>query len=589
MKKFTIAMAALAVAFTAFAAPVSLQKMNQPAPRKGVVTRSAMMAVSQQLAKDNRTVAGALNKARRALADPADLPAPDQIAAPITQQPEGAVTLCAKEGLGYNFNWFLGVYTQDICGGLTNVCVSSDGSKIYIQKPIFFDAEAAENWIVGDLADGVATFSFPQCIAETDFYGDGELIKDYAFVMEYGEDEEGGWYFPCADQKLSFEFKDDGSLVPLFDDELMLGMCAYYSEDEVDEGEEPGYSWLAVGDFIYSIAPITDKPVAVPDDVVFEENWVRISNYATVPVGIGFSGDKVFVRGLFNAEGMENSSVEGTLSADGKSVSFKRGQYFGPYFEGGTTAYFFPFELVGEEGFEEVVMLDELVFVYDAEAKVLSNDKYYAISCSPEKLFYYEFEQNPRFYVPAAEFEVKALPDPVVAYFSEENEDYDEDAYCDFYFPTYDADFNPLDTSKLFYQVWIDNELYTFYSDEYWMPEGVESMTDIPFGFNTEDTDVYEFMADGNMMEFNIHARGAECIAFRTLYKDGDKVIYSPMVSVLGEFSKVNGINADRRAESVRFFDLNGVRVANPTNGLYIKQTVYSDGTVSHVKNVVAK
>ena len=52
------------------------------------------------------------------------------------------------------------------------------------------------------------------------------------------------------------------------------------------------------------------------------------------------------------------------------------------------------------------------------------------------------------------------------------------------------------------------------------------------------------------------------------------------------EGSGVNEINADASVQSVKYYDLNGIEVKNPSNGIYVVRTTYTDGTVTTAKTV---
>lgn len=507
---------------------------------------------------------------KKAIAGPSDS---DKV---IEETPEGKLTQYFKTGGSYGYNMFTGLVFQEMYGALSKVVISDDNKHLYLQNPIYFNYPSENNWIKGDINGDEVTFTFPQLIDIDAYYDDEgnleEAYYDYAVCLEFmtTETDEEGFYYPAQKQTYSFRMNPDGSLTSLEDSGVMIGACNW-SEDN------NAWSWFGNGDFISQIQPLTETVKPVPGDVVFNE-WQMISSTSHRPVSVGFKDDKVYLKGLFSS--MEDAAVEGTI--DGDRVVINGGQYLGEYTGGGTLAYFLTGETTGS-GYEiDFEPQDYMEFSYDKTNNVLSSEDAFCISSSPTKVLYYQLSQNPYICIPATDFTVTKLINPQLDAFYDANDEYDYDAELYFIWPDVDADRNILPTDRLFYQVILDNEIFTFYNDEYELPEGTEETTEIPYDLNSEETS--DFYAAGTSHGFMLHTRGFESFGIRTLYKAPDGgTIYSDILwapGYEGELSSVKGLDADRTIVSTECFDLNGIRVSRPAKGVYVMRHTLGDGSV---------
>lgn len=503
----------------------------------------------------------------------------------IDETPEGEMRIFQKSGFYYSYNWLFGLSNGYLDGTVSRVVTSPDGTKMYIQNPVsyFFDGE--ENWIVGDIEGDKVSFTFPQLISYSFYdYGDGDVEEyyDYALKLEFieAEDGDGGWYYPTEDQTYTFNILSDGSLMPA-EPEMMIGQCNWFDSEE---GEGGYWSWQANGDLLSSMSLLTNETVEVPADVEFE-SWSLISGIYTRDVKIGIKSDKLYYRGLFSY--LPDATVVGVIEGD--KVIFDGGQYMGITWDYMATVYFLTGhrELIEDEegSYYTFVIEDDMTFDYDAENKVLScPEGTYLLSSVPDRVIYYSYVESPYICFPDPNAEVKALLNPEITSFwdYEDYGDYEYYPEIEFNFPTVDADRQPLDKSKLYYQVIVDGEPCVFYNDDYELPNDEEMITDVPFGYNSYE---YGFYASGVLHDVIIYSIGFESLGIRTLYKNGDSVIYSDIVEVDG-YSKINDVITDKEKTVVSYYDLTGKKVVRPTAGIYIRQTVYGDGSVKTDKVV---
>ena len=578
MKNFTLAMALAIGGLT----------MNGQVMSPASIAKDLSGAMMRQVESMNREKGESKRPSRvanhraampmRAVAGPT---ADDRV---IDETPEGEMKIFQKTGYYYSNSWYTGFTSGKMSSPISRVVTSPDGKKMYVQNPIirFYDSE--ENWIVGDIDGDEVTFTFPQLISHTlyeyDDY-DPEEYYDYALKLEFVEiDDEGGWYYPAENQTLTFKILPDGSLEST-EPSMMIGQCVWF-EDDTDEG---GYwSWQATGDIITSMKEVTEEPLEVPADVELE-TWCLMSDISTRNVEIGIKDNLLYFVGSYT--GLPNAAVVGTIEGD--KVIFKGPQYMGISWSSSTLVYFLTGhreEAEDEDGvYDYFVIEDQMIFDYYADKKVLScPDGCYLISSVPDRVVYYSYLNAPYICALNPDAEVRALLNPVITNFWD-YEDYEGYIYypeIEFDFPTIDADKQPIDTSKLYYQVILDGEVYEFYSDEYELPDDLDMMTDVPFGYDADG-----FYASGIIHDVIIYSLDFDSLGIRTLYKNGDNVIYSDIVEV-EDYTGVDKLINGKDRVAVNYYDLTGKKVVRPEAGIVIRQTVFSDGS-KKVEKVVVK
>ncbi len=574
MRKFTTSL----ILTTLFCSGAAAQKVSRPAIQSNSnspVELTDLRAPKEQApAKGPKRVANAPKKAAQA-------PGDYQLIEPA----DGDEEVYVKSGYSYVNSYFYGITSQSCDGAVSNVVYSEDGKKIYAQTPFFLDYYTEESWIEGDVEGDIVTFTFPQLVdediddEEPEYNIFGYCVK-VRFKVE-DEAEQSGWYYPTESQEYKFRIEEDGTLTSLEDEDTMMGYC-YWIEAN-DENPEGHFSWQGTGDIVFSMTPNRAEEREVPKGLKYE-TWKFINGISYTNVSIAVDDENMYIKGLFNKTGMKDKVVVGKI--DGDNVIFDNAQYLGVYWTNYTVAYF----VTGEVQDGTFVIKDNATFKWDRENKRIMSEGAICISSSPTTILWYMLTNKPVFAQPTDNVVVGRLYTPTLAAFYDVDEDYDYDAEFSFNLPTVDPDYQILNTSHIYYQIFVDGDLFTFYDDEYELPKGVTETTMIPYGFYNN---AYDLDAWGSEHTVKLHARGFVSFGVREVYinEDGTE-IYSDILYAPGyedqTGSSVADMAADKAVSAVRYIDLNGRVSERPGKGVYVKQTIFSDGT-SKTQKVVRK
>lgn len=574
MRIFTTVSMGLALALAAGAAVPSQQSLPQlNAASSGKSVKMQRMSRADIVKTHNN---GGLHKNVRKGA------AVHKVAAPsendeILGAPEGESVRYVKTGPGYAVNYMYVVETT-VSGSVSEV-VMKDG-KFYMSNPC--GTYLVPGWVEGTVADNEVTLKLPQFVEAYQDYT-GATYSCYCMAMEYVEDDpetQEGWYYPTEAQEYKFKINADGTLIPT-DPNVGLGLCTWFADEDSDDPAVGEWQWDGNLDLATEYGVLDKTPQVAPEGLAFD-NWTLICEKTGQSVELAFADDgKVYLRDFWSSEDNAANCLVGKL--DGDKVIFEPGQYLGVDSELMKTAYFVAGTYTQE--YDELYGMyyydftpgGNLVLTFDADKKKMtSGDGGFIISVAPDELIYFSQFIMPELvkYNPDAVISKLNAPELVIYY--EEDDYYPNE--CIFTVSNIDADGNMLDTSKLYYRVFVDNDLFTFYDDEYSGFTG--EMTDVPYDFESD-----EFYVDGNMRDFVIYMSGIEKVEIQMLYKDGDNTVYSEKALMYGS----NGVNDVNLADTVSsvYYDLAGRRVSNPASGVCIRLDRLSDGSVRAAKVMV--
>lgn len=487
----------------------------------------------------------------------------------ISAQPEGTL----HEGLyrvstGYYSFWgYIIYYSTD--GMACNVVTTDDGS-LYYQNP--FSTFQTGTWIKGNKGEGdTINVQFPQLVYQEDY--EGTVYSYYAWKMVLSTYEEDGVEYQTfvpdsVSQTIQYVWRND-SLVKLGDE--LIGL-----------GDETGL-WYGYGDD-YCVMNKVSTPTVVPPTGAAEQDYSFAYGYnAGQPdcyiVKVVKDGNDIYVKGIYDS--MPDAWVKGTI--DGNTVDFPSGQYLGIDASTASHVFLFPTEIdsVYYEDYDwwstSYSIGEKLTFDYDATTGTLTTNDAFMTNKGCNQQDYLTVFNGAKL----APWEEKAATpqDPSFNDFSEYDENYGY-AYAAIYIPKFGTDGTVLDGDKMYYNLYLDDEILTLYTDEYTMLS--EDMTDIPLNY-ADNNDIYCSASVHYIYSF---ATGYDKFGVQSFYTGGGETRSSNIVYYTIESEGIGDVIGDKAGsvKSVSYTDLQGRKVANPSKGIYLKSLTFADGTVKTVK-----
>lgn len=580
MKHFyTVLAAALMASAVATAQPSSSKGMRFNYDKKQVAAKKSgylpMLQFGNQTATGKNVITASPRKAH------SYAEATSTIAPLIVDQPKGTL----YNNFYRSGNSFIVLYGSiadlPFDGVRGTVVVSDDNKTVYFQDPL--GAYYSTSWIKGERTQGdTIEVKLPQQFVHEEFEDgpqDGYLFKLKATKMIDDDGQSYTTFIPADDQTIKFVWRKDSIfMVNTTADSKLLGMC-----------NEKG-QWYGYGDYVSLYEKFDKQPVA-PKDASKAETMSLVYSESGQEYGrvkkVVREGNDFYVAGL--NEAMPETWAKGTLAGD--KITFEGHQYMG--FDSQTLAYTF-FEPIGFQPtwydfgdgtgdyFDEPVFLDKIVFDYEAETGSFKSDSTFYINQGykkPNQLYTYD---QPTF---APWTEKAATPMEV----GEDNVQYypynDIDGYgiLTFIPSEFDEDGNLLDTKKLYYTIYLDDDPLVFDSQDY--PSFTEETTEVPYLYNDQDCIIY-YAGALNVKTF---VEGIDRIGVQLIYKGGGEVRKSAIsyVSAKDDTDGIDNVGANgSKVVSTIYTDLSGRSVARPAKGLYIQTVRKADGTVKSVKRV---
>lgn len=149
-----------------------------------------------------------------------------------------------------------------------------------------------------------------------------------------------------------------------------------------------------------------------------------------------------------------------------------------------------------------------------------------------------------------------------------------------FKLPAKDTEDNALDTKKFFYNIYFDNDAYTFTND--WYSKVKADVRDVPYDYN----DNLDFFVTGEKHDLFFYVEDYTHVGVQAIYKDGEKVYRSAIVYSDGKV--VTGIAQARtdgqKVKRTLCTDLMGRRVDESFQGIRIVTKVFENGERRTVK-----
>lgn len=491
----------------------------------------------------------------------------------ITEAPAGKEILYKKNAVEFfvsPWGFVFSNYEEDMIGRI----VFADDNTVYIKDPI--STFPRGTYMKGTIDENnVITVNLPQPIAWEIYEGEEYLYN--VDRLKFENDEDGGSYYQDEENReIKFILNDNGELT--FDDdsngEIILGLF--------DVAES---FWLGPGEYNITYTPFDEQATTLPDGVTAED-WVLKKGLEGKRIKVAFDGNDVYMGDLY--ENTPDGWVKGTRY-DNK-VEFATDQYLGADEHYGYHTYFLTADYgetwnedyeYWEQGYTKT---DKIVLTYDEANNTLTadseGDSTMLINSGKNNIFYVYAYDAPviKKYVPGAGA-LKPMTPIILDFGIYEEYGY---GYIVFDIAMFDVDGNFLDPDKIHYNLFMDDELFTFYTDEYKKLE--EDMTDIPYAFTDNAAIIY---TDGTMHGLYFYTTEFNKLGIQVTYTaDNGETAKS---DIAWYHVTANGINSAKTGsetdvKSVIYTDLAGRKLSAPAKGITIKTVNYADGTVKSFK-----
>ncbi|MDE5807372.1 MAG: hypothetical protein K2H76_04590, partial [Muribaculaceae bacterium] len=550
MRKFTLLGAAALMAVSVSASPLKPINNHKASKLFSGQTEVASQRVAKIYESGNKMMespAQALRKGGKAQKVKGTRQAPAPMESEIIlEQPAGKLSNWSRDCMSwYGFMGFVG---QEPIAGCVQQIVEGDDGKIYLNV-LFSQFPLGDVWVYADKKeDGGFVIPGGQKVYTEEY--DGQIMDCYLVPMTFAYDEEEEDYIFSYTESAAFNYVD-GNYVQA-DSDVIIALC---ENDEYTEGE---YEWTGYGDQDIKLSPMTSTLTVMPDSSETEK-WAALTDDGGYFVNVLVSGSQMYIKGLVY------NCPEGVLVAaiDGDEITIKGGQFVGmdDYFWTWSYVYGGEIEEVWNEEWEDFDIYanisGDLHFSYDAEAKKLvSKESIIICNNNPENLE----DAIPSSYLEELTIvkqnrDPKAAPaNPYNLEFRDEMEDWGTNSFL-FYIPEVDVDGNLLEAKNLYYRIYVDGEIFTFYDDEYpGLPEdGVKML-------NCEFTNFEDIYSSGLAKNVTLYFEGMDELGVQSVYLqpvDGaDPVeVVSEIVSI--DTSAVKGVEAVKTVSS-EWFDMQG-------------------------------
>ena len=541
----------------------------------------------------------------------------------INEQPEGELKSYNRAGQGvYVSNGYVYCAQQD--GTRMDIVWGEDG-KVYL-KDILFNFGAG-TWVEGNIVDDTyIVVPLGQSMYWSDQYqADINLCWGHTYQTEDGKI---GFERDMDKTEVTYLLDEAAGTITLMDSEgpevldssdinsyLATGLTAYWTDDDSWYGNLEWNTVLTEREPVVTPTVITDQPEGELYTYVRAGNCIYSSIF-----GVGMTEQEGKMRVVFDGQGkayIQNPMywhdynatwVEGTFDPETGIITVPTGQYLSwsdEYEYGIQMMWGSTYIYEGEDGMYLGNLLDEATTEIQF---MVEGDKIYLLNSEggidPEDFEsynatgLYSMYSDDMTWAGALEYNTEGtqiIIQPAVPANAEALEWYDCGdesgfSYLHVALPTTDEDGNPIDQEYLSYSIFTDNdEIFVFDANTYYYDIATD-MTEIPYEIWNNGYDL-----NGNYIYFYRTNEGQNGEEPFFKHKIGIRVYYtvdgvrneSPETNYIEVYpdTKVNELNADKTVASVRYFNVAGQEIAQPS-GMTIQVTTYTDGTTSAAKVV---
>lgn len=496
----------------------------------------------------------------------------------IDAQPEGKLHANFYFS-GESFVNMMGYEAQLPFDGIWGKIVEApDNKTIYINNPI--GAYYSDAWIKGERTTGdTIEVKLPQQFVHEEYDGmsnDAWLYKLVPVKVEQDGETYTTFKPDSTSQTVKYVWRNDSIvLVNTTQDSKLLGMCT-------EAGE-----WYGYGDYIQQYTVFDQQPVAPKDETKATQMSITYYDsgqmYGRVKKAVR-EGNDIYIAGL--NKNIPSGWAKGTIS--GNKATFSGHQYMG--LDSVTASYAF-FEPVSHnmvwdseigDSIESLTLADAITFDYDADKGTLSTDSTF-VANQGYKMFNQVFTYDGATIEPWTEKAATPLAvDASTMSYMPFSEEYGYGLLA-FAPSEFDADGYILDANKLYYSIYLDDDVLTIDPDEYKLFP--YEATEIPFTYS----DMLDFVNYAGMWQVYTFVTGIDRIGVQMIYKGGGEVRKSAITYISAtdeDPSAVSNVAQTGKVAGVTYTDLSGRRVSHPGKGLFIQTTRLTDGTITTSKRL---
>lgn len=492
---------------------------------------------------------------------------------PIYDQPEGDKVDYLRETVGFYVSGGRWAFGKTL--NFSSIVYAED-DKAYIYNP--FGGWVTNSYLECSIEGDKLVAKLPQPIYQQASAITGEPTDFFITLLYRAETDNGklSYVMPEGDEMHEISFTIDGDKLHMdLDYDATPNQSGIYEYPEMMLGMVQGDgSWVTVGDCMQNYELNTLEKVVAPEDLELQD-WVISSGGVSTQIQVGFDGDDVYVNNL--SPYLADSFIKGKVEGD--KITFETGQYVGTY----STNLIF---LVGGwyDATGKYELLDELVFNYDRDQNTMKMDDGYfiAYSASKESLIYLSIYLDPLFKM------MNPNPNPIPqAPIPVQFADY-YDAYgysvLVVTLPNLNVEDDLLYTDNMYYNVYIDGELFTFDAEDYKLSE---DMTDIPYGFNGAGGIL---KVSETMRYLYFFFTGFDTIGLQMFNVVDGETFSSELITYNVIDGTVTGIGNSGIEDNYyeEYYSLSGVKKDNISKGFNIVKRTYGDGRVE-IKKIMAQ
>lgn len=496
----------------------------------------------------------------------------------IDAQPEGKLHANLYFS-GESFVDMMGYEAQLPFDGIWGKIVEApDNKTIYINNPI--GAYYSDAWIKGERTTGdTIEVKLPQQFVHEEYDGmstDAWLYKLVPVKVEQDGETYTTFKPDSTSQTVKYVWRNDSIvLVNTTQDSKLLGMCT-------EAGE-----WYGYGDYIQQYTVFDQQPVAPKDETKATQMSITYYDsgqmYGRVKKAVR-EGNDIYIAGL--NENIPSGWAKGTIS--GNKATFSGHQYMGLDTVTASYAFFEPVShsMVWDseigDSIENLTLADAITFDYDADKGTLSTDSTF-VANQGYKMFNQVFTYDGATIEPWTEKAATPLAvDASTMSYMPFSEEYGYGLLA-FAPSEFDADGYILDANKLYYSIYLDDDVLTIDPDEYKLFP--YETTEIPFTYS----DMLDFVNYAGMWQVYTFVTGIDRIGVQMIYKGGGEVRKSAITYISAtdeDLSAVSNVAQTGKVAGVTYTDLSGRRVSRPGKGLFIQTTRLADGTITTSKRL---